>query len=240
MFSRHTSPPTPSPTPIPDPTPPFVSQRPNKNQAELTEEEDSSLFFVQLPTKLPRPLPAFQRGKEDASSSAAASAGSSKGKGKGKGKSSGERGMRVYGVLRVVAGSTFDSLSLRNMSTNHKKKHTYWRHVCVPYALHSIRAVVLGICLVTKVCLSCRVSRKRKGGVFLIGNGRTAVRRNQTNTLAILFLRYVRSRRGSLTCFFIKGRGRTGVRTSGNQKPTAFVFVAHHDLGTQYSIPTTS
>ncbi|CAM9592267.1 unnamed protein product [Ectocarpus fasciculatus] len=47
------------------------------NQAELTEEEDSSLFFVQLPTKLPRPLAACQRGKDDAPAPV-------RGKGKGK------------------------------------------------------------------------------------------------------------------------------------------------------------
>ncbi|CAN0540017.1 unnamed protein product, partial [Scytosiphon promiscuus] len=51
-----------------------------KNQAELAEEEDSSLFFVQLPTKLPRPLPAFQRGRDGGSQSS--------GGGKGKGKAS--------------------------------------------------------------------------------------------------------------------------------------------------------
>ncbi|CAB1105645.1 unnamed protein product [Ectocarpus sp. CCAP 1310/34] len=50
------------------------------NQAELTEEEDSSLFFVQLPTKLPRPLAAFQRGKDGASAPV---------RGKGKGKATG-------------------------------------------------------------------------------------------------------------------------------------------------------
>ncbi|CAM9808412.1 unnamed protein product [Ectocarpus sp. 6 AP-2014] len=50
-----------------------------RNQAELTEEEDSSLFFVQLPTKLPRPLAACQRGKDGASAPV-------RGKGKGKGK----------------------------------------------------------------------------------------------------------------------------------------------------------
>ncbi|CAM9816237.1 unnamed protein product, partial [Ectocarpus sp. 13 AM-2016] len=49
------------------------------NQAELTEEEDSSLFFVQLPTKLPRPLAACQRGKDGASTPV-------RGKGKGKAK----------------------------------------------------------------------------------------------------------------------------------------------------------
>ncbi|CAM9628916.1 unnamed protein product, partial [Ectocarpus sp. 12 AP-2014] len=48
-----------------------------RNQAELTEEEDSSLFFVQLPTKLPRPLAACQRGKDGASAPV-------RGKGKGK------------------------------------------------------------------------------------------------------------------------------------------------------------
>ncbi|CAN0009941.1 unnamed protein product, partial [Ectocarpus sp. 4 AP-2014] len=48
-----------------------------RNQAELMEEEDSSLFFVQLPTKLPRPMAACQRGKDGAAAPV-------RGKGKGK------------------------------------------------------------------------------------------------------------------------------------------------------------
>eukprot|EP00903_Cladosiphon_okamuranus_P022694 g20886.t2 len=62
------------------------------NQAELTEEEDSSLFFVQLPTKLPRPLPAFQRAGGSAAkdgSGGVSSSAAGAGKGKGKGKASG-------------------------------------------------------------------------------------------------------------------------------------------------------
>lgn len=65
----------------------------DKNQAELTEEEDSSLFFVQLPTKLPRPLPDYQRvgAGQDAYSGGGGLSGvraGGKGKGKGKGKAS--------------------------------------------------------------------------------------------------------------------------------------------------------
>lgn len=76
----------------PNAPPPCATQ----NQAELTEEEDSSLFFVQLPTKLPRPLPAFQRAatstaaKDGGGGVSSSSAGA--GKGKGKGKASGELG----------------------------------------------------------------------------------------------------------------------------------------------------
>ena len=69
---------------------PPPAPRADQNQAELTEEEDSSLFFVQLPTKLPRPLPAFQRaGTSTAKDGGGASSPAGTGKGKGKSKASG-------------------------------------------------------------------------------------------------------------------------------------------------------
>ncbi|CAN0240399.1 unnamed protein product [Scytosiphon promiscuus] len=67
-----------------------------RNQAELVEEEDSSLFFVQLPTKLPRPLPAFQRGRDGGSQSS--------GGGKGKGKALGGRVVQGNGPVENEHG----------------------------------------------------------------------------------------------------------------------------------------
>lgn len=69
-----------------------------QKQDELDEEEDSSLFFLQLPTKLPRPLPAFQRGQAVAEGGTEVS--------KGKGKAAGRRGRDegrgvVYCVVSV-------------------------------------------------------------------------------------------------------------------------------------------
>lgn len=85
---------TPPPLPLLPLRAPFCAEQ---NQAELTEEEDSSLFFVQLPTKLPRPLPAFQRAgtstaKGGSGGGVSSSAGGA-GKGKGKGQTSGELGV---------------------------------------------------------------------------------------------------------------------------------------------------
>lgn len=64
---------------------------------------------MQLPTKLPRPLPAFQRAgtstaKTGGSSSAGAGAAAGGGKGKGKGKAAGELG--VDDGLLVGGGSS--------------------------------------------------------------------------------------------------------------------------------------